>query len=67
MPRMTEDLLVKCTGQAKKKRDESKEQFLRRITHLYCSERGIEAIVSSFRTRPPKVWASLKILLPQSR
>lgn len=46
MPRMTTDLLVKCTGQAKRKRDESLEQFLRRITHLYCSERGIETIVS---------------------
>ena len=44
---MTTDLLVKCTGQAKRKRDESQEQFLRRITHLYCSERGIEAIVST--------------------
>ena len=43
---MTSDLLVKCTGQAKRKRDEISEQFLRRITHLYCSERGIEAIVS---------------------
>ena len=46
MPRMTTDLLVKCTGQAKRKRDESLDQFLRRITHLYCSEKGIETIVS---------------------
>ena len=43
---MTVDLLLKCTGQAKRKRDETREQFLRRITHLYCSEKGIEAIVS---------------------
>lgn len=47
MPRMTADLLVKCTGQAKRKRDETQDQFLRRITHLYCSEKGIEAIVSA--------------------
>lgn len=43
---MTADLLVKCTGQAKRKRDETQEQFLKRITHLYCSEKGIENIVS---------------------
>lgn len=45
MPRMTADLLVKCRGQAKRKRHETQDQFLRRITHLYCSEKGIEAIV----------------------
>ena len=45
MPRMT-DLLIKCSGQAKKRRDEAREQFLGRITHLYCSEKGIGAIVS---------------------
>lgn len=48
MPRMTAELLVKSTGQAKRKRDESLEQFLRRITHLYCSEKGIEVIVSLY-------------------
>lgn len=45
MPRMT-DLLTKCTGQAKRKRDEDQGHFLRRITHLYCGEKGIERIVS---------------------
>ena len=43
---MTLDLLIKCTGQAKRKREESQEQYLRRITHLYCAEKGIEKIVS---------------------
>lgn len=43
---MTADLLLKCTGQAKKKRDETECQFLRRVTHLYCSEKRIDAIVS---------------------
>ncbi len=47
MPQMTASLLARCTGYAKRKRDESPEQFLRRITHLYCSEKGIDKIVSS--------------------
>ena len=47
MPRMTVDLLCRCTGHARRKREEGPEQFLRRITHLYCSEKAIETIVSS--------------------
>lgn len=46
MPQMTRELLAKCTGHAKRKRDEDLEHFLRRITHLYCAEKGIERIVS---------------------
>ena len=46
MPRMTADLIARCTGQAKRKRGEAPDQYLRRITHLYCSEKGIDAIVS---------------------
>ncbi len=46
MPRMIADLLARCTGQAKRKRCETQEQYLRRITHLYCSEKGIETVVS---------------------
>lgn len=45
---MTPELLCKCTGQAKRKKDETAEQFLRRITHLYCAEKGIETIVRAF-------------------
>ena len=50
MARITPDLLSKCTGQAKKKKEESLDQYLRRITHLYCSEKGIEKIVSGVCT-----------------
>jgi len=46
MARITAELLSKCTGQAKKKREESLDQYLKRITHLYCAEKGIEKIVS---------------------
>ncbi len=46
MGSMTTDLLLKCTGQAKKKKEESREQYLKRITHLYCAEKGIDKIVS---------------------
>ena len=48
MPRLTVELLCRCTGHAtKRRRDENQEQFLSRITHLYCSEKGIEKIVSA--------------------
>lgn len=47
MPRLTVDLLARCTGHATKRRkDETQEQFLAKITHLYCSEKGLESIVS---------------------
>ena len=46
MSRMTVDLLCKCTGQTRRKRDETKEQFLGRVTHLYCAEKEIRRVVS---------------------
>lgn len=46
MPRLTVDLLCRCTGHAtKRRRDEKQERFLAKLTHLYCSEKGIESIV----------------------
>jgi protein phosphatase 1 regulatory subunit 42 len=39
------DLLCRCTGHAAKRRkDETQQQFLARITHLYCSGKGLEII-----------------------
>lgn len=49
MSRMTVDLLCKCTGQTRRKREETKEQFLRRVTHLYCAEKDIRRVVSGIR------------------
>ena len=47
MPRLTIDLLARSTGNAtKRRRDESQEVFLARVTHLYCADKGIETIVS---------------------
>ena len=43
---MTVDLLCKCTGQTRRKRDETKEQFLGRVTHLYCAEKEIRRVES---------------------
>ena len=49
MPRLSVELLCRCTGHANKRRkDESQEQFLARVTHLYCSEKNIEYIVSIY-------------------
>ena len=48
MPRLTVDLLCRCTGHAsKRRRDETQEQFVARVTHLYCSEKGVEDIVNN--------------------
>lgn len=45
MPRLNVELLVRCTGHAgKRRRDETVEQFLSRVTHLYCADKGIETI-----------------------
>lgn len=45
MPRMTTELLCRCTSHTKRRKDETIEQFLTRVTHLYCAEKGIEEIV----------------------
>jgi len=44
MVRLTVDYIVKNNGNTKLKRDETTEQYLKRITHLYMSERNIDEI-----------------------
>ena len=47
MPRLSVDLLARSAGHAaKRRRDETEELFLARITHLFCADKGIETIVS---------------------
>ena len=47
MVKLSVDLLCRCTGHAsKRRRDENQEQYLARITHLYCSYKQVEKIVS---------------------
>ena len=48
MARMTVEMVGRCTGHTRRKRGESTESLLQRVTHLYCSERGISRIVSKF-------------------
>ena len=48
MVRLTVDYIVKNNGNTKLKRDETTEQYLKRITHLYMSERNIDEIVRCF-------------------
>lgn len=48
---MTTELLCRCTSHTKRRKDETTEQFLARVTHLYCAEKGIEEIVrTGYRT-----------------
>ncbi|CAH1772792.1 unnamed protein product [Owenia fusiformis] len=45
MVRLTIDLIARGTsGYTKKKRDESMEHFLKKITHLYLEDRGIDEV-----------------------
>lgn len=37
-------MLCRCTGQTRRRKDESQDQFLKRITHLFCAEKGIQKI-----------------------
>jgi protein phosphatase 1 regulatory subunit 42 len=41
---MTVELLCRCTGQTRRKRGESEERLLQRVTHLYCSDKGVHSI-----------------------
>jgi len=45
---MTVELLCRCTSHTKRRRDETQLQFLGRVTHLYCAEKGIEEIVRNY-------------------
>ncbi|KAK2164174.1 hypothetical protein LSH36_68g15015 [Paralvinella palmiformis] len=45
MVRLTMDLIIRGTsGYAKKKRDESSQHFIKRLTHLYLEDRNIEEV-----------------------
>ena len=47
MVRLTVDLIARGTsGYTKKKRDESMSHYLKRLTHLYLEDRGIDEVVS---------------------
>ena len=47
MVKLTMDLIARGTsGYTKKKRDESMQHYLKRLTHLYLEDRNIDEIVS---------------------
>ena len=51
MPKLTVDLLCKCTSSSvKKKKDETQEQFLARLTHVYCFEKNVDDMVKKTHT-----------------
>jgi protein phosphatase 1 regulatory subunit 42 len=48
MVRLTVDVIARGTsGYAKKKRDESIQHYLKRLTHLYLEDRSIDEVVST--------------------
>jgi len=49
MVKLTMDLIARGTsGYTKKKRDESMQHYLKRLTHLYLEDRNIDEIVSTY-------------------
>ena len=47
MVKVTMDLIARGTsGYTKKKREENIQQYIRRLTHLYLENKGIDDIVS---------------------
>ena len=48
MAKITQEMLGKSPSHMKRKRDESVEHYLRRITHLYLAEKNISEIVCIF-------------------
>jgi hypothetical protein len=47
MVKLTIDLIARGTsGYTKKKRDESMQQYLKRLTHLYLEDRCIDEVVN---------------------
>ena len=46
MVKITPELVAKCPSQTKKKKNESPQQYLKRLTHVYLAEKSIDEIVS---------------------
>lgn len=46
MGKITLEMLAKSPSHTKKRRDETAQQYARRLTHLYFSEKNIDEIVS---------------------
>ena len=46
MGKITLEMLAKSPSHTKKRRDETVQQYVRRLTHLYFSEKNIDEIVS---------------------
>lgn len=46
MGKITLEMLAKSPSHTKKRRDETVQQYARRLTHLYFSEKNIDEIVS---------------------
>ena len=52
MVKVTMDLIARGTsGYTKKKRDENIQQYMRRLTHLYLENKGIDDIVSTYHIK----------------
>ena len=49
MVRITQEMLGKSHSHMKRKRNETIEHYLRRITHLYLAEKNVTDIVSIHR------------------
>ena len=47
MVKITPELVTKCPSQTKKKKSESAQQYLKRLTHVYLAEKSIDEIVSN--------------------
>lgn len=50
MGKITLEMLAKSPSHTKKRRDETVQQYVRRLTHLHFSEKNIDEIVSSCET-----------------
>lgn len=48
MGKITLEMLAKSPSHTKKRKDETVQQYVRRLTHLYFSEKNIDEIVSRY-------------------
>ena len=49
MVKITPELVAKCPSQTKKKKHETPQQYLKRLTHVYLAEKCIDEIVSALK------------------
>jgi len=63
MGKISLELIAKSHSHTKKRRDETVQQYVRRLTHLYFSEKNIDEIVSKIDVCFAGFWVKFLLII----